>query len=291
MFIIAEGGATKTDWRSVSSSGEIFSFKSLGINVLADDSDFIEKSLSEVIPSLNPVGEEVSNIYFYAAGLISDGRGVPQSAVRLDSVLRKAFPEAIIEYASDLLGAARALFGNAPGIAVILGTGSNSCEYDGEKIVKNVRSGGFILGDEGGAARLGRMFVSDYLKGFVPEPVATEFASKFKVDYQTVVQEVYKGVSPARYLGSFAPFILSYYSDVEYVKSLVDNNFRAIFERSLKQYDLKSHNVGVVGGFGYANKEILKRIAAEYDVEICEITASPIEGLVKYHCGNHLRNC
>ncbi len=287
MFIIAESGATKTDWRSVSSSGEIFSFKSLGINVLADDSDFIEKSLSEVIPFLNPIGEEVSNIYFYAAGLISDGRGVPQSAVRLDSVFRKAFPEAIIEYASDLLGAARALFGNASGIAVILGTGSNSCEYDGEKIVKNVRSGGFILGDEGGAARLGRMFVSDYLKGFVPEPVATEFASKFKVDYQTVVHEVYKGVSPSRYLGSFAPFILSYYSDVEYVKSLVDNNFRAIFERSLKQYDLKSHKVGVVGGFGYANKDILKRIAAEYDVEICEITASPIDGLVKYHCGNH----
>ena len=287
MFIIAESGATKADWRSVSSSGEIFSFKSLGINVLAEDSDFIEKSLSEVIPFLNPLGEEVSNIYFYAAGLISDGRGVPQSAVRLDSVLRKAFPEAIIEYASDLLGAARALFGNAPGIAVILGTGSNSCEYDGAKIVKNVRSGGFILGDEGGAARLGRMFVSDYLKGFVPEPVASEFASKFKVDYPTVVQEVYKGVSPARYLGSFAPLILSCYSDVEYVKSLVDNNFRAIFERSLKQYDLKSHKVGVVGGFGYANKEILKRIAVEYDVEICEITASPIEGLVKYHCGNH----
>ncbi len=287
MFIIAESGATKTDWRSVSSSGEIFSFKSIGINVLAKDSDFIEKSLSEVIPSLNPVGEKVTNIYFYAAGLISDGLGVPQSAVRLDSILRKAFPEAIIEYASDLLDAARALFGNAPGIAVILGTGSNSCEYDGEKIVKNVRSGGFILGDEGGAARLGRMFVSDYLKGFVPEPVASDFASKFKVDYQTVVHEVYKGVSPPRYLGSFAPFILSYYSDVEYVKSLVDNNFRAIFERSLKQYDLKSHKVGVVGGFGYANKDILKRIAAEYDVEICEITASPIDGLVKYHCGNH----
>ncbi len=287
MFIIAESGATKTDWRSVSSSGEIFSFKSIGINVLAKDSDFIEKSLSEVIPSLNPVGEKVTNIYFYAAGLISDGLGVPQSAVRLDSILRKAFPEAIIEYASDLLDAARALFGNAPGIAVILGTGSNSCEYDGEKIVKNVRSGGFILGDEGGAARLGRMFVSDYLKGFVPEPVASDFASKFKVDYQTVVHEVYKGVSPPRYLGSFAPFILSYYSDVEYVKSLVDNNFRAIFERSLKQYDLKSHKVGVVGGFGYANKDILKCIAAEYDVEICEITASPIDGLVKYHCGNH----
>ncbi len=286
MIIICESGATKTDWRSVSSSGEIFSVVSPGMNVSSDDTEFIEKSLVEVIPSLNPSGEQVSEIHFYAAGLIADGHAVPQSVLKLDAKFRKAFPDATIEYASDLLDAARAVFGRNPGIAVILGTGSNSGEYDGEKIVKNVRSGGFILGDEGGAASLGRQFVSDYLKGLVPKPVATAFGSKYKVDYLTVVQEVYKGVAPARYLGSFAPFILPYYSEDEYVKRLVDTNFRAMFERSLKQYDLKKYKIGVVGGFGYASRDILKRIAAEYNVEIFDITHSPIDGLVKYHCGN-----
>ena len=168
---------------------------------------------------------------------------------------------------------------------MILGTGSNSCEYDGEKIVKNVRSGGFILGDEGGGASLGKRFMADFLKGLVPEPVASEFAATYKVDYLTVVNEVYKGVAPARYLGSFAPFISRHYDSCEYVKDLIDNNFRALFERCLSQYDIKGKRVGVVGGYAYAHKEILERIASEYGVTISEITPSPIAGLVKYHCG------
>ncbi len=285
MIIIAESGATKIDWRSVSSTGEVCSVKSLGVNMLAGDSDYMERSLAEVVPSLNPTGESVSNIYFYAAGLVTDGREVPQLAVNLDVVLRKAFPEALIEYASDLLAAARALFGENPGIAVILGTGSNSCEYDGVKIVKNVHPGGFILGDEGGADSLGRLFVSDYIKGIVPEPVASEFGSKFKADYLTLVQQIYRGSAPGRYLGSFAPFILSHYADNEYVKHLVDNNFRSAFERSLSQYDLKGYKLGVVGGFGYAARDILKRIAAEYGVEIFDMMEYPIDGLLRYHCG------
>ena len=105
------------------------------------------------------------------------------------------------------------------------------------------------------------------------------------MDYLTVVNEVYKGVAPARYLGSFAPFISRHYDSCGYVKNLIDNNFRALFERCLSQYDIKGKRVGVVGGYAYAHKEILERIASEYGVTISEITPSPIEGLVKYHCG------
>ena len=131
------------------------------------------------------------SIHFYAAGLIcQQGEIVPAMAATLDKVMRGFFPDASIEYASDTLAAARAVCGHNPGIAVILGTGSNNCLYDGTTIVKNVRSGGFILGDEGGGARLGKLFVSDFLKGLVPEPVSSEFAADFKVDYMTVVQNV-----------------------------------------------------------------------------------------------------
>ena len=174
MTILAESGATKTDWRSIASDGTVYSMRSTGMNVATADVAFVEKTLREAIPKLNPSGETVERIHFYAAGMISTpGNPVPEGAVRLHGEFMKAFPESEVAYASDLLAAARALFGRKPGIAVILGTGSNSCEYDGKQIVKNVRSGGFILGDEGGGASLGRQFVSDFLKGIVPEPVAT----------------------------------------------------------------------------------------------------------------------
>lgn len=283
MTIIAESGATKTDWRSISDDGMVFSLKTPGMNVATADSAFIEGVLKEALRELNAFGETVREIHFYAAGLISDGKAVPDSAVRLDAEFRKVFPEAEIEYASDLLDAARAVCGRKPGIAVILGTGSNSCEYDGEKIVKNVRSGGFILGDEGGGACLGRRFVSDFLKGLVPEPVASDFASRYKVDYLTVVQNVYKGPAPARYLGSFAPFISSYYGKCRYVTDLVDDNFRLLFERCLSQYDTEHLKVGVVGGYAEAHRETLERIAAEYGITISAVMASPVDGLVKYH--------
>ena len=283
MIIIAESGATKTDWRSISDDGRVFSLKTPGMNVATADSAFIESVLKDALRELNASGETVREIHFYAAGLISDGKAVPDSAVRLDAEFRKVFPEAEIEYASDLLDAARAVCGRNPGIAVILGTGSNSCEYDGGKIVKNVRSGGFILGDEGGGACLGRRFVSDFLKGLVPEPVASDFASRYKVDYLTVVQNVYKGPAPARYLGSFAPFISSYYGKCRYVTELVDDNFRSLFERCLSQYDTEHLKVGVVGGYAEAHRETLERIAAEYGITISAVMASPVDGLVKYH--------
>lgn len=283
MIIIAESGATKTDWRSISDSGDVHSLKTAGMNVASADAAFIEQVLVDAIPELNPSGEIVRRIHFYAAGLIASGEKIPPSARNLDAVFKKEFPDADIEYASDLLDAARAVCGHGPGIAVILGTGSNSCQYDGHNIVKNVRSGGFILGDEGGAACLGRQFVSDFLKGLVPGKLAEEFSSKYEVDYPTVVRNVYKGATPARYLGAFAPFIVSHYDDCGYVKDLVDNNFRSLFTRCLSQYDIKDNKVGVVGGYAYALKDILLRVAEESDIKISEIIASPVDNLVKFH--------
>ena len=217
----------------------------------------------------------MTEVHFYAAGLIVTGPEVPAAAKNLDLVLRGLFPEAEMEYASDLLDAARAVCGHEPGIAAILGTGSNSCFYDGTGIVKNVRSGGFILGDEGGGAVLGRLFMADFL--------TDEFAATYQVDYMTVVQNVYKGAAPSKYLGQFAPFIMSHYGKVDYVTQLAERNFRNFIERALMQYDIAAYPVGVVGGFGYANREILRRIGAEYGIRFSKIIAAPMEGLIEYH--------
>ena len=253
------------------------------MNLASADPGFVSAVLSEAVSGLNPSGEEVKALHFYAAGLIATGDPVPENASGIDPVLRSAFPCASIEYASDLLGAARAVCGREAGVAVILGTGSNTCEYDGEKIVRNVRSGGFILGDEGSASRLGRLFVSDFLKGLVPEPVASDFAAAYDTDYQTIVRNVYKGDSPAGYLGSFAPFIAGYYDTCPYVRDLVRENFLALFDRCLSQYGSACRRIGVVGGFGAAMKDVFLEIAALKGVSVGVIEASPVEGLVRYH--------
>lgn len=284
MIIIVESGATKTDWCSISSNGGVFRVKTAGMNVAVMPADAISAIIAEAVPGLNPEGEKVTEVHFYAAGLIvPEGEKVPAAAVNLDKELRAIFPDAEMEYASDLLAAARAVCGYKPGIAAIMGTGSNSCFYDGEKIVKNVRSAGFILGDEGGGACLGKLFMADFLKGLVPEPVSSEFASEFKVDYMTVVQNVYKSAAPSKYLGSFAPWILERYERCGYVRDLVDRNFRNFIERALKQYDIAAYPVGIVGGFGFYNQKQFRKVAAEYGIRFTEIIAAPIDGLIKYH--------
>ncbi len=287
MKLIVESGATKTDWLALAGDGSRVSVRTGGMNISSMPQDAVNEVVESAEAEFRKSGiSQFESIHFYAAGLICQpGESVPAMAQTLDVVLRGFFPDASIEYASDTLAAARAVCGHESGIAAILGTGSNSCLYDGGKIVRNVRSGGFILGDEGGAARLGKLFMSDFLKGLVPEPVAGEFARDFEVDYMTVVKNVYKGGTPAGYLGSFAPWITSRYESCDYIKELVDNNFRDFFERALKQYDTDLYPVGVVGGFGYANKDILRRLSEPYGIKLSKIIKAPIEGLVDYHSG------
>ena len=261
-ILLVDCGATKTDWY-VSDGVQV---RTAGFNLAHTPASQLQAVLDEAAAQL---GEGIAEIHLYAAGLVSS------SPVDLG----RWFPGAEIEYASDMLGAARAVCGRNPGIAAILGTGANTCQYDGQAIGRKVNCGGFIVGDEGSAAVLGRLFVTDFLKGFVPEEMAREFASRFQADYPTLVKNIYSGEAPARYLGGFAPFILSYYSREEYARRLVDDNFRGFFARAVKQYDALP--LGVVGGFGYACRDILTAIGQEYGITVNSIMASPLEGLKK----------
>ena len=288
MKLIVESGATKTNWVAVSPDKEPVEVKTDGINLATMRSDAIESIVLKAVDEFKEKGirDNAEELFFYAAGLVYKGDAkVPELALELDQVFRRLLPSADIEYASDMLSAARAVCGHNPGIVGILGTGSNSCYFDGKRIVKNVPSGGFILGDEGGGARLGKLFISDFIKGLVPEPVAGEFAAEFEVDYPTVVKNVYRGDAPSRYLGSFAPWILGKYETSDYVKQLVDNNFRDFIEIYLRQYDFESYPVGIVGGFGYANRAILEKVAGECGIKISTIIPAPMERLVDYHLG------
>ena len=137
MIIIVESGATKTDWCSVAANGKTINVKTAGMNVAVMPAEALSAIIAEAAPALNPEKEKVTEVHFYAAGLIvPEGQKVPEVAINLDKELNKFFPGAEMEYASDLLDAARAVCGHEPGIAAIMGTGSNSCFFDGEKIVK-----------------------------------------------------------------------------------------------------------------------------------------------------------
>ena len=263
MRVIVDIGATNADW-AVSDGRKI---RTEGFNLAHTPREKLEAILAGAAAKIGP---GVTQVHFYAAGLVAD------SPVDLG----RWFPGASVEYASDMVAAARSLFGTSSGVAAIMGTGANTCLWDGRSILAKIPSGGFILGDDGSASVLGRLFVADWLKGLVPAPIAREFEKEFSADYATVVRQVYGGEAPARYLGSIAPFVLDHYDD-PYIKGLVDGNFGRFFQRAVLPYG--DWPLGIVGGFGWAYRDIVASVAAEYNVNIETFMESPMEGLLRYH--------
>lgn len=275
-MIICESGATKADWRVVENGEQTARELSAGMNVSTMKMETIESIIRDVAEKLPP--GEYEAIHFYTAGIIT-----PSIQTELERVLRLCFGEAEVEIQTDLVASARAACGHEPGIAVIMGTGSNSCQWDGEKIVKQVRSGGFIIGDDGSASVLGKLFISDFIKGLVPEDIAKSYAEQFPHEYADIVEMIYHNPgSPSGWLGSLCPFILSHYGH-PYIKQLVDNNFKAFVNRCLKQYDIDRYPVGIIGGFGNALKDIVRPIFEESSIRIRSFIPSPIEELIKFH--------
>ena len=278
MKIIADCGATKSEWRVLHSDGTVSKLTAKGINASAMSAESIFRIISDITEQISATDTSDAEIYLYLAGFPSD-----TLKTEITGVFSHGFNVSHIEFQTDLTAAARAICGHRPGIAAILGTGSNSCQYDGEKIVKQIYSGGFILGDEGSAATLGRLFISDFIKGLVPSEVAEDFKSRFQSDYSSIVASIYKSAgSPSGYLGNLAPFIMEHYGH-PYIKELVDGNFRAFFRRCIKQYDTDTNSVGIVGGFGYALQETIRAIASEEGISVSSFVQTPINGLIEYH--------
>ena len=276
MKLIIDSGATKAEWCLTDGMDIVKEFKTEGMNVSVLSEEEIAGIVMEGAVKIG--NRTVHEVHLYAAGLIEG----TEAAVRTKEILSKAFGSAAVEGASDMLGAARAVCGRSEGICAILGTGSNSCLYDGSLIVHTARSGGFILGDEGGGACLGKYFLADYIKGLVPEPLASEFGSAFDVEYATVVKRVYKEPAPSAYLGSFAPWILEHRGN-PYVDALLERNLTDFFERSLLRHGREDLPVGFVGGIAAACASQLYAIAGRFGVHVSRIIASPMEGLLEYH--------
>lgn len=275
MIIIAESGATKTDWRSVTDDGTVTSVQTEGLNPMMMSHEQMSRVIGKAVPDVNPSGRPVSHVFFYGAGLVS-----AESVSVLSSIIDLWCPFAQVEFHTDMEAAGRAVFGDGDGVVAIMGTGSNSCLWQNGRIVRNIRPGGFILGDEGGGAALGRMFLSDYIKGLVPEPLASLFDKTFGLDYADIVKGVYKSEAPSKFVASFARFVYENRND-SYAAGLIERNIRDFMERCLIRYG--SCVVGVVGSFGYACHEELEIIGKEYGLDFVEFVKSPIDSLVTYH--------
>jgi len=274
MKVIVESGATKSEWRL---SGTDSKFFLQGMNVSSMPMNAVKKIIGEGLSRIGAAGE-LEGFYFYTAGVVTQ-----EILLELTSFIKGYAPSASVDIHNDLMGACRSAWGRDSGLVAILGTGSNTGFYNGSQISQKVMSGGYILGDEGSASVLGRLFITDWLKFAVPEDVALDFNASFDTSYETIINNIYKGDAPSRYLGSLAPFIVRHYDSSEYARNLVDTNFKAFAEKSLMKYDVATYPVAILGGFGCACREIIGRIFAEYGIRISRFIQAPIEGLVKYH--------
>jgi len=279
MILIADAGATKIQWVVIHDGKASEPYETAGFNPYFMEPrillDAVEKDLA---PFINP--GYIKQVYYYGAGCSTMFK-----CNIVEDVLKEVFENADFEIHHDLLGAARALLGRKEGIACILGTGSNSCLFDGVKILENVTSLGYLFGDEGSGAYLGKLWLTEYLRGRMPEHLKNLFDKRFGYSLENILDAVYSKPHPNQFLSSFSLFMGDLKED-EFVKSLVKKNFHDFFIEQVTQYsNYKKMPLGVVGSVGFHFQDIFKEVAKEYGLEINTIIKSPIEGLVEYHRG------
>lgn len=273
MKAIADSGSTKCEW-IFGDGNRILRLRTAGINAVQQSPDAIRAVLAELQPL-----DGVEELRFYGAGC---GDSFPEASAVLRRELAARFgPGTAIGLGSDLLGAARALFGRGEGIACILGTGSNSCHCRGGEIVANVPPLGYVLGDEGSGAVLGRNLVNGIFKGAIP--LREEFLRTFALTYAGLIRRVYREPAANRFLASFAPFIRAHL-DCAPVREMVVRSFGEFAARNLSGYPA-GLPVAFVGGVAAHFEEPLREAMAAAGREVVRIVCSPAEELWKYHGG------
>jgi len=276
MILIADSGSTKTYWMLIDpESAEIAGCLTPGINPYYHDPVAIFETLQK---HFTLRAHPCEAIYFYGAGCSNYSR-----RQTVAGALVRYFSPHALEVESDLMGAARALCGRMPGIACIIGTGSNSCQYNGECIVRQTPAGGFLLGDEGSGADLGRHLVSDLLKNQLPLEISDLFQSVYSLTPQDILEQLYKHPFPNRYLAQFAPFI-SANIHLSPLKQLAKRRLSMFFERNIRSYeDTLTRPLHFTGSVALAFENLLRELAAGYGYSIDKVSGSPANGLLRYH--------
>lgn len=277
MILIADSGSTKTHWCLLTASGQASDFRTDGINPVFQSADDIRRCIADqLLPQMARLlwAGTLTHIFFYGAGC------TPEKKIHVADALRAVFPKAETEVQSDMLGAARGLLGHQPGVACILGTGSGSCAYNGETIDWCVPSLGFILGDEGSGAVLGKRLVGDILKNQLGDDLKEAFLNEQQTSMAEIIDRVYRQPLPNRYLASLSRFCAAHLDD-ERIQALVYDHFLNFVRRNIVQY--KTQEISFVGSIAYYYRPILEEALAAEGLRLGTVLLDPIPGLTDYH--------
>lgn len=288
MILIADSGSTKVHWCLLTASGQCSDVFTDGINPLFQTTIAMQNSISnQLLPQIGSLlwAGTLTHVFFYGAGC------TPEKKVFVQKALEAVFRKAEVHVESDMLGAARGLLGHNAGVACILGTGSGSCFYNGEKIAWAVPSLGYILGDEGSAAVLGKRLVGDLLKNQLGDDLKEAFFAEYETSMADIIEKVYRQPFPNRFLAKLSRFCADHMDDPR-IRALVYDHFVQFIRRNLKQYFAKNEKmvndqmvnaVGFVGSIAYYYRPILEEAMAAEGIPVGTILQDPVEGLKEYH--------
>lgn len=276
MILIADGGSTKTHWRLISDDGRSSNFYSEGYNPYFVDEEYIVKSITQVFADVSYL--EIQKLFFYGAGVHTEEKG---------SILKNAFSsffgakEVNVEH--DLLAACRALLGNEAGFAAILGTGTNTCVYDGREISYHIDSAAYILGDEGSGCHIGKSFLLSFLRDTLSPDVKSRFEKEYRLSSEQILDFIYTKPLANRFCAGFSEFVYKNLYDPR-LRTLVFKCFSDFFENLVCLYpEYQNYKLNAVGSVAYHFRPILEECAARFNMKIGRIEKSPIDALVAYH--------
>ena len=277
-YLIADSGSTNCEWCLVSGNKKK-KFITVGISpYFLSKEQIIDLFTAAVLPKTKQ--ENIDAIYFYGTGL-----GNPENAATIKSALKKVFAKAAIEINTDMLGAARALLLHEKGIACILGTGSNAAYYNGKKIVKNSPGLGYVLGDEGSGAYLGKKVLQHYLYETFDEELKARFDATFNTNKTDILNRIYKQPLANKYIASFCTFLSENRGHYMVENIIEDGLHDFVFQHLYKFRESWQYPISFVGSVAFAFKDVLKEICNNYELQLGNILKQPIDGLIKYHAG------
>jgi len=278
MIIIADGGSTKTNWCLVTEEGKKVYFNTEGYNPYFSNEEYIIQSLSENLPT-DLEKDEITQVNYYGAGC-----STPDKRQIVENAMQAVFTKSRIYIGHDLLAAARALLGTSEGFAAILGTGTNTCIYNGKDITHNIDSGAYILGDEGSGCYIGKKLLTDYIRGYMPEEVRKVFWDTYKLTADDVNDLVYTQPRANRFCASFSKFVYDNNVNIEYSRNIVRTAFDDFFRNLVTHYpDYQRYTFNCIGSVGYNFRNVLEEVTTENGMTVGRIIRSPIDDLVKYH--------
>ncbi|WPP49406.1 N-acetylglucosamine kinase [Catalinimonas niigatensis] len=276
MILIADSGSTKTDWRVIDEAGKISQAKTVGLNPYLETKEKIAAVLrEELYPQLNT---SIHEVHFYGAGCTT-----PSACALISEAIKTVFQEVKVAVNSDLLGAARALCGTEAGIACILGTGSNTCLYDGKEIIDNIPPMGYIIGDEGSGSNIGKELINRYFRRELPPGIKEKLEKRFDMSKESVLENVMRQPYPNRYMAGFAKFVFQNLKE-PYLMQMVYSILANFFDKTIAHYDnYQQYKIHFTGSIAFYFGNLLRQVANDKGLRVFNILESPIAGLTLYH--------